>query len=111
MTLIKRIRIKCIDCSDGPKDVKECKFPECNLYPARMGKRPVGFQPKKEIKKFCLWCCIYQRVEIKLCAADECVFWPIRPYQGESIPETGIDSQNSVTDMVFSSKKASCEAI
>lgn len=38
---LKIIRAKCLDCSGGAKrDVRECKFPDCPLYPFRMGKNP-----------------------------------------------------------------------
>ena len=41
LTPIKAIRAKCVECSGGQhKEVRECRIPECSLYPYRMGKRP-----------------------------------------------------------------------
>ena len=41
MSLIKVIRAKCLDCAAGSKaDIKECPFPDCSLYPYRLGKNP-----------------------------------------------------------------------
>ena len=84
MASVKTIRKKCVDCSDGNADIKNCWADDCPLWPARMGHRPKGFQPQKAIKKFCMWCCLDQRTEIKLCAADECVLWVHRPWKGET---------------------------
>jgi hypothetical protein len=41
MTPLKRIRLKCLDCSaEQPKEVRLCPVTECALYPLRFGKNP-----------------------------------------------------------------------
>jgi hypothetical protein len=41
LTPLKAIRAKCLDCSGmSAKEVRECEFTECPLYPFRFGKNP-----------------------------------------------------------------------
>ena len=52
------IRERCLNCSAwSPKEVTECEFHDCQLYPYRMG---TGKQnPKaraKAIREYCAWC-------------------------------------------------------
>ena len=39
LTPIKSIRAKCLDCSEGPKEVRDCHI-DCAVWPYRMGRRP-----------------------------------------------------------------------
>lgn len=46
-TVIKDIRLFCIDCSGGNKsEVKECPLVRCNLWPYRMGVDPNPSKPR-----------------------------------------------------------------
>ncbi len=41
MTALQAIRAKCLKCVGGrPKDVRNCAFTDCSLYPFRLGKNP-----------------------------------------------------------------------
>lgn len=41
LTPMKRIRLKCLDCSAGSaKEVRLCHATDCVLWPVRFGKRP-----------------------------------------------------------------------
>src|SRR5512139_2804775 len=82
LTPLKAIRSKCIDCSGFElKDVRECVFDGkdeelCPLYHLRMGKG--SRKTLKAIRAFCLWCCIDQKNEVKLCPSVGCSLWTYR---------------------------------
>ena len=44
---LSAIRKKCLECSDGPKAVRECPSGNCPLHPFRMGKNP--FRKKRTL--------------------------------------------------------------
>ena len=76
----KAIRVKCLNCSAWvPKEVRNCEFTDCELYPYRSGK---GKQdPKlraKAIRKYCLWCTVDQPLEITKCPCTDCSLYPYR---------------------------------
>lgn len=81
-TPLKAIRRKCIDCSGwDKKEVRECIFDGvkdelCPLWPLRMGKG--SRSTLKSIRKYCMWCCKDQPIEIKLCPSVKCSLWPYR---------------------------------
>lgn len=37
---VKAIRVKCLDCAGGMKEVRLCSTESCPLYPYRMGRNP-----------------------------------------------------------------------
>ena len=39
-SLIKVIRLHCLECAGTPNEVKLCTCTDCNLYPYRFGKNP-----------------------------------------------------------------------
>ncbi len=70
----KAIRERCLNCSAwSPKEVKNCHFTDCVLYPFRTGK---GKQPargrNKAIREYCLWCCNNQPKEVRLYPSVGC---------------------------------------
>ena len=76
----KAIREKCLNCSAWvPKEVHNCEFTDCELFPFRSGK---GKQdPKlraKAIRDFCLWCTVDQPIEITKCPCIDCSLYPYR---------------------------------
>lgn len=85
----KSIHKKCIDCSGFEiQRVSNCEFDGvtvnrnglvedyCDLYPYRKGG---GRGSKlKAIRKYCLWCCINQFNEVKLCPSINCELYPFR---------------------------------
>ena len=52
----KSIRKKCLDCSGfSPKEVTNCSFKDCALYPYRSGKGKQNPKARaKAIRKYCL---------------------------------------------------------
>lgn len=54
---LRQIRKYCLDCGDGWKGVKDCKFTDCALYQYRFGKNPacagrrgnLNFKSKKKL--------------------------------------------------------------
>ncbi len=95
LTPLKAIRKKCVNCSGFElKRVRECPFDgikdeECSLYPLRMGKGSRA--TLRRIRAYCLWCCLEQRHEVRLCPATKCPIWEYRfgkrPKKGVSLPE------------------------
>jgi len=79
LSRIKSIRARCLDCSDGYKDVKECWAKDCDLYPYRMGHKAKDYiTPAKAIRKYCLWCSNNQPKEIRLCPSKDCSLYRYR---------------------------------
>jgi hypothetical protein len=77
----RSIREHCTDCSAGNmKEVKECTFKDCPLYPFRMGRGKQNPKDRnKSIRRYCLWCCCDQPGEVRLCPTTSC---PLYPYRG-----------------------------
>ena len=76
----KAIRERCLNCSGWvPKEVSNCEFVDCPLYPFRSGK---GKQNpairKKAIRNYCLWCMCGQRSEVSKCVCPDCPLFPFR---------------------------------
>ena len=82
MTKVKAIKLKCLECSEDRKDLKECNFTECSLWVFRLGNRMkskneemnVNYSRSKAIKKYCIWCMNGQTKTVKSCIAKECHF-------------------------------------
>ncbi len=81
----KSIRKKCLDCSGfSPKEVTNCKFKDCALYPYRSGRGKQNPKARSEaIRKYCLWCVVDQRNEMLKCPSIDCELWPYRKSQIE----------------------------
>lgn len=86
LTRIKAIRQKCIDCSDGILDRKNCAYIDCPLYPFRMGNKCKGIQPKKAIMDYCRWCTITTKGAHVECYDRDCPLW-CQVARGEAILE------------------------
>ena len=92
----KAIRERCLNCSAWmPKEVRNCEFPDCSLYPFRSGK---GKQdPKlraKAIRDFCLWCTCDQPGEVTKC-----------PAKNNGQKTTGVNAWESTTCSLFPYRK------
>ena len=37
---LKAVRVKCLDCVEGPSDVKDCTDTDCPIWPYRFGRNP-----------------------------------------------------------------------
>ena len=76
----KAIRERCLNCSGwAPKEVSNCSFKDCQLYPFRSGKGKQN--PKKRgkaIRAFCRRCMCGQRSEVSKCVSQDCPLFPFR---------------------------------
>ena len=82
LTRVKSIAKKCVDCSDGINDRKNCAHADCTLYPYRMGKRPISkIKPGAAIKAFCRWCGNSERGATHDCQDGECPLYAYSPAQ------------------------------
>jgi len=54
----RAIRGRCLNCSAwSPREVSECGFNECALYPFRSGQGKQNAKARlKAIRDYCLWC-------------------------------------------------------
>ena len=75
LTPLRSIRKRCIDCQETRTDVRNCEFDDCALYPLRIGK---GRPKLKDIRAYCLWCCLNNVLEVKLCPTKSCPLWIYR---------------------------------
>lgn len=89
MTRSKAIKAYCFDCSgNNYKEVRECEFADCPLYAGRQGKRPKGYQPKKQIRYYCVNDCMNGSAnEVKLCGEVNCPLWIYRMGKVTERPE------------------------
>jgi len=73
------LRLRCLNCSGwGYKEVKECKFTDCKIYPYREGDNPnSGVQRMKDLRDYCKWCSV-EGGEPKRCQDFNCPLWPFR---------------------------------
>ena len=76
----RAIRENCLSCCAWFKpDVKNCIFPDCDLFPFRMG---IGKQNPAEraraIRQYCLWCCAGSLSEVSKCHKKTCPLYPYR---------------------------------
>jgi len=73
----KAIRERCLNCSAWmPKEVRNCEFPDCSLYPFRSGK---GKQdPKLRTKAIKEYCSVDQPGEVTKCPCTDCSLFPYR---------------------------------
>jgi hypothetical protein len=76
----KAIRERCLNCSAWiPKEVSNCEFVDCPLYPFRSGKgKQNPRMRKKAIRSYCLWCMCGQRSEVSKCVSPDCPLFPYR---------------------------------
>jgi len=83
----KAIHERCINCSGGhPKDVTDCKFTQCPLYPFRTGHGKQDAKLRtKAIKEYCLWCANGQVGEVTKCPSKNC---PLYLYRKGSLEKT-----------------------
>jgi len=104
LTPLKSIRKKCLDCQETYTDVKKCKFIECFLYPFRMG---TGRAKVRNIRRYCLWCCVNNKKEVRLCPSESC---PLYLYRfGKNPARKGIGGSNGFKPRNFYSRASSKE--
>lgn len=100
LTTIKASRAKCLDCTECPKDVRECPFKTCGHYLYRFGRRPKTEEVEEIIKEFgasfvrtpvkshrteCLACMCGQAAEVRKCPSKQCHSWRFR--MGKNLDE------------------------
>ena len=76
----KAIRERCLNCAAWfHKDVSNCTFLDCLLYPFRSGQGKQNAKARaKAIRKFCLWCMNGQHGEVSRCPSKDCSLFPYR---------------------------------
>jgi len=76
----KAIRERCLNCSAWiPKEVANCSFQDCQLYPFRSGQGKQNAKARaKAIRKYCLWCMCNQPGEVAKCVSLDCSLFPYR---------------------------------
>ena len=76
----KAIRERCLNCSGWSiKDVTDCEFTDCDLYPFRSGRGKQNAKARdKAIRDYCLWCMNGQRSERGRCVSKNCPLFPYR---------------------------------
>ena len=76
----KAIREKCLNCAGWfCKDVTDCTFTGCSLYPFRTGQGKQNAKIRsKAIRKYCLWCMNGQYGEVSKCPSKDCSLFPYR---------------------------------
>lgn len=74
------VRKRCVDCSNTSMEVEACDRTDCALYLFRLPPaHPKQQRPKlRDIRKYCLWCCLENPNEVKLCPATNCTLHPYR---------------------------------
>jgi len=98
----KAIRERCLNCSGWVlKEVSNCDFIDCSLYPFRSGKGKQN--PKKRdraIRAFCRWCMCGKRSEVSKCVSTDCPLFLFRM--------NGIDRPSKIEFVI---KNARIEAV
>jgi hypothetical protein len=85
----RAIRERCLNCSGWFfKEVTECGFSDCQLYPFRTGQgRQNPKARNKAIRQYCLWCMNGQRSGVANCQSFDC---PLFPYRRGNRPKKSI---------------------
>lgn len=79
----KTIRERCLICSAWSyKEVANCEFADCHLYPFRSGQGKQNAKARaKAIREYCLWCMDGQLGEVLKCTSPDCPLFPYRKTQ------------------------------
>jgi len=85
----KAIRERCLNCSAwSHKEVTNCKFKDCSLYPFRSGQGKQNARDRsKAIRLYCLWCMNDQHGEVSKCPPSYCSLFPYRKAQTDRSTE------------------------
>ena len=81
---LRAIRARCLGCAESARDVRNCEFEDCQLWPWRMGCQPEDAQggdarrKRRAIRAYCVWCSGDQPAEPKHCPSVACPLWPYR---------------------------------
>lgn len=92
----KAIRERCLICSAWSyKEVANCEFADCHLYPFRSGQGKQNAKARaKAIREYCLWCMDGQPGEVSKCPSTDCPLFSFRKIQTDrsteiqSLPKT-----------------------
>ena len=85
----KAVRERCLNCSGWiHKEVANCEFPDCPLYPFRSGQGKQNAKARaKAIRKYCLGCMNGQFGEVSKCPSTECPLFAFRKIQTDRSTE------------------------
>ena len=103
----KAIRELCLNCSGWiQKEVTNCNFADCDLYPFRTGK---GKQNSKErakaIRSYCIECMNGIKSNVRKCPLNKCPVFPFRKIGIDRSVEIEILSEKDHIEHVFEEKK------
>ena len=76
----RAVRERCLNCSEwSTREVTECVFGDCPLYPFRSGKGKQNAKARsRAIQIYCLWCTRDSRPEKSNCPSKGCPLFPYR---------------------------------
>ena len=52
--------------------------------------------PIKAIREYCLWCCLEQKKEIRMCPAKNCPIWPYRNNKRKVFPKPELKPRKAI---------------
>jgi hypothetical protein len=73
---------KCLDCSESPNEVLNCKIISCPLHPIRLSKC-TNIADREDLQLFkakCLDCCCNQIEKVKQCLVKRCPLYEYRKF-------------------------------
>jgi hypothetical protein len=81
----RAVREKCLNCSCwSAKEVTDCKFKDCPLYPFREGRgRQAAKDRSKAIRAYCVWCMAGEKAEVGKCVSRHCALFTFRRGKAE----------------------------
>ena len=91
----RAIRERCLNCSAwSPKEVAECKFTDCELYPFRTGQGKQNAKARtKAIRKYCQWCMATEQPS--RCVVKDC---PLYCYRKSTVERPNIPLYDGVEE-------------
>jgi hypothetical protein len=105
----KAIRERCLNCSGwSHKEVTNCKFKGCPLYPFRSGQGKQNSKDRsKAIRLYCLWCIDGQHSEVSKCPSICCSLFPYRKTKTDRSAEIKSLSKKGHIEPCFEDKTES----
>ena len=102
----KAIHERCLNCSTWhPRNVTECEFSDCSLFPFRSGNGKQNPKKRKQaIKSYCLWCMAGQSSEISKCVSVNCPLFAYRLKRIDRSIEIDFDIQKEHIEPISEDK-------
>ena len=102
----KAIRERCLNCAGWfHKDVMNCTFTDCPLYPFRSGQGKQNAKARsKAIRKYCLYCMNRHHGEVSKCPSTDCPLFPYRKTNTDRSTEIKSLPKNSYIQAIIERK-------